>query len=408
MVSILKKATLVAVGCMTLSVSAEATAVFARQYDMKCSSCHIGLPPALNATGQQFYRNGFKFSGSDKTTIDAAGDGEVVPLSVFLGVRYKNGEGTRNVQYTAGPKNGQKDSITKEVDETDPTFKIMSAGSINKNLSYFAGAKFAYMDDANGDKKFTMEDRKIYLMYNSDDTASVSRVGSLSPYALLGNIKRSVEASGISSDLHITPLVRAGAMNRVFGFDYSYKSTNGFGVLASAGTITENTTDEGQFIGDQRMSYVLGLDYYNDSDFRASFIATHVASIDTTVYSSDLDRTVFMIPVEYSMDDKIFFNVATVYEARNNTAGTDGYLGVEAAVHYEFMENALVRAIISTDDEESKTYAFKYAQMFNDNIMLGINVAKTETNQPVQVVGKPINTLTADATSFGASLSYVY
>ena len=69
---------------------AEATPVFAKQYNLKCAHCH-SMMPTLNKTGLQFLRNGFRFSKEDETVLKQfieAKDNESrnLPIHALLGV----------------------------------------------------------------------------------------------------------------------------------------------------------------------------------------------------------------------------------------------------------------------------------------------------------------------------------
>ena len=72
---------------MLISIYAEATTVFARQNNMQCSSCHVGPPPMLNKTGMTFFRNGFRFSKDDLTTLERVLDdnNSLLPVGIFVG-----------------------------------------------------------------------------------------------------------------------------------------------------------------------------------------------------------------------------------------------------------------------------------------------------------------------------------
>lgn len=54
---------------LMFSELANATTIFTRQYDMKCHACHVGVPPTLNNTGNEFLRNGMHFSENEMTTL---------------------------------------------------------------------------------------------------------------------------------------------------------------------------------------------------------------------------------------------------------------------------------------------------------------------------------------------------
>lgn len=394
MIGKFKRLVLLATGSLILSVSAEATAIFAKQYDMKCSGCHVGMPPALNSTGMEFYRKGFKFSDSDKATVDS----NVVPLSTFLGIRYKNGE--------ADLKNPKGATMKKEVDAYDPILKIMSAGSINSNISYFVGAKFAYKDpntdNADDDERsFEIEGRKAYLQYSSNDTSSVTRAGIISPYAQLGNIKRSSEGNPIDTKMFSTPLTIANAGNFIMGADYTYQMKSGLGFLVAAGSVMEDIKYIDS-MGDSVSSmvgtnFVAGIDYYKNN-FRVAFIANNTEPDNAATDS----YTVFLVPIEYSIGN-LFLNGAFVYDGDRYA---DTYTGLEASASYSFMENALVRVTATFDSDDSTTYSFRYSQLFMDSISAGL-VASTIDANDITTPANPQAKLQS-ANVMSAVLEYVY
>ncbi|MCK5359769.1 MAG: hypothetical protein KAJ95_04040, partial [Gammaproteobacteria bacterium] len=53
----------------TLTTQAYASPAFARQYDTMCETCHTKTP-ALNNTGLEFVRKGFRFTQEEATAIE--------------------------------------------------------------------------------------------------------------------------------------------------------------------------------------------------------------------------------------------------------------------------------------------------------------------------------------------------
>lgn len=105
---------------------AEAIPAFARRYRVSCQLCH-NVVPALNAFGDQFAANGFRFASGEapRDTIDT-GDPTLslikdLPLAMRLDLyaqAYANGRAATDFQTPYG-------------------IKLLSGGPISKNLSYY-------------------------------------------------------------------------------------------------------------------------------------------------------------------------------------------------------------------------------------------------------------------------------
>jgi hypothetical protein len=105
---------------------AEGIPAFARRYRVSCQLCH-NVIPALNAFGDQFAANGFRFaSGEAPRDTIATGDDQLslikeLPLAVRLDLyaqAYANGRASTDFQTPYG-------------------IKLLSGGPISKNLSYY-------------------------------------------------------------------------------------------------------------------------------------------------------------------------------------------------------------------------------------------------------------------------------
>ena len=88
--------------CMVIVIffihpEAHALPQFTRQYELKCSKCHLA-PPTLNFTGRRFLQNGYRFfreERDNKTVKDLIKLDRTVPLGAWLSSQpyeHKNGE----------------------------------------------------------------------------------------------------------------------------------------------------------------------------------------------------------------------------------------------------------------------------------------------------------------------------
>jgi len=378
----------VLLGVMFMSIYVEATTVFARQYNMQCSGCHVGTPPMLNQTGMTFFRNGFRFSKDDLTTLKRALDdnNSIVPLGVFIGAGNKHV--TLNVQTPKGKK-------VKDKKVTNPVLSMFLSGSLNDNWSTFIGGKFAYLeeDPLSSDRTFKMLRKKFYLQYTNDDTKHVTRVGLLSPYAQLGNVDKGSEYTGLNdaADIFITPLTIANE-KFIYGFDYTYLMDNGITFLAAAGQLDDSNNEN---------DLTLGVSYFNNSNFRISAIVNKITATDSTSVQKKYtpserrlgERTTVIIPLEYSTSFG-YLNTALVYSDVNRKP-TEDYYGWETSLTVPIFEIGKLRAIFTTDNNSDVGYSVGYSQIFYEKIMLSASYANFTTSN-------------ADFDSLSFSINYIY
>jgi len=382
------------IGIMITSVSLQATTIFARQYDMQCVACHVGVPPTLNSTGMKFLRNGFRFSKDDKTTLQSALQEEdaLIPVNVFLGAGYKNAEMTIQAR---NPKTGQPMTIVKKSNVMNPTAVFIVAGSLNENFSTFIGGQYAYMetDPTSDDRSMELLDKKIYLQYNYDEAKHVARMGVMSAYDQLGNVIKSSENAGLNSapDIFLTPLARANSKS-IRGLEYSYLTDNGLTFLV-AGGVLDNANNETNIMG--------AVSYFNNDDFRIALILNQInetdSAIDKQFYTpSDHilgERTTAMIPLEYHFEYG-YFNTAAVYET-NDRVNTDDYYGLDSTFTMPVFGNGKVYATYTTDNNSNRGYGIGGSYLAFDTLLLALSLAKFETPN-------------ADFESFSAAIRYVY
>lgn len=373
---------------MLISIYAEATTVFARQNNMQCSSCHVGPPPMLNKTGMTFFRNGFRFSKDDLTTLERVLDdnNSLLPVGIFVGGSYKNA--TLTVQSPKG-------ALVKDKEVTNPTASLFLSGSLNRNWSAFAGGKFAYIeeDPLSSDRTFTTLRKKFYLQYTNENTQHVTRVGLLSPYAQLGNVDKASEYSGLNDvpDVYLTPLAIANT-KFMYGFDYTYMMNNGMSVLISAGQFDDSNNEN---------DITVGLSYFNQENFRISAIVNKITATDSTLSQLKYtpsehrlgERTTVIIPIEYSTSMG-YLNTALVYSDVNRVPNED-YYGWETTFTIPIFEIGKVRAIFTTDNNGDVGYSLGYSQIFYESLMVSAGYTNFTTDN-------------ADFDSLGFSVSYIY
>ena len=385
-----------AVSLLALSTAAEATSIFARQYNVSCNTCHVGgTPPMMNATGMAFLRNGMRFSKSDETTLRAALDGKVAPVGVFLGAGYKTAEMTAQV---INPKTKKPMQMQQSNEVTNPTANLLVAGSLSENVSMFAGGKFAYAEDSvTGDRALELLGSKVYVQVNAEDTKHVVRGGLISPYTQFANVTKASENAGLDDapNFFSSPLSMANRKN-IYGMDYTYLTDDGIMFLAAGGMIDK---------GHDETDIILGVNYFSGENFRISGIMNYIteteSDTDKLLYQpSDAtlgERTTFMVPVEYKFE-YAYFNTAAVYvtnskDKLNNKV--DDYYGSESSLTIPVYETIKLRAVGTFDSNNATGYSFGYTQLFLDHIMIGANAAIFKTD-------------TADFSSYTASINFIY
>jgi hypothetical protein len=341
----------------TLSI-ANATAIFARQFDQTCSSCHVGVPPMLNSNGMTFLRNGLRYSNDDPTIYEKlSSDSNVsMPLSVMLQASYQ--------------KNSNNEGLT-------PSTMLLAAGPLTKELSTFIGTKFTYTAKADSNKSFIrLKGVKAYLQYNLDANQQVIRAGTISIYSHLGNIARSTEVINLTNDadVYISPLSMAG-IKPLMGAEYSYQSDEGFIFLVAGGNSRSPNSED---------SIAAALQYSNKSSFKASLIYNqflHTTSAeDRLLYSSgDVllgERSTLMLPIEFELGDMII-NSSVVYET-NDRVGTRDYYGWETTVSLALFDTANLRAAYAMDNKQSIAYGISYAHYILDSVLIMTSYSKSD------------------------------
>lgn len=125
----------------------EAMPAFARQYKVSCSACHSAFPK-LNAGGEQFAANNYRFDHWQKANIAEIPDDELwLPDKPSLAFRMqgyiKSREDYRNYDSTTGSPTEEND-----VDLQSPyLIKALSSGALSDQLTYYFYAILAEKGD---------------------------------------------------------------------------------------------------------------------------------------------------------------------------------------------------------------------------------------------------------------------
>ena len=119
----------------------DAMPVFARKYDMSCSTCHAAFP-RLNAFGEQFasdnlrlpnWKDGTKSGGDDMLALPAT-----VPLALRAQAYVQKREATRILDLETG------EEISADTDIQSPyLIKLLSSAPLSDHISYYFYAIFA-------------------------------------------------------------------------------------------------------------------------------------------------------------------------------------------------------------------------------------------------------------------------
>lgn len=361
-----KRSFLIFLLMIVLSETLSATTIFARQYDMKCGGCHIGVPPTLNTTGESFLRNGMRFSQSDTTTLQRflSKENSITPLGLFAGV------GTNNMSIEKVTKKG---SVTMENSVVNPIFTPFLAGSINKNFSLFMGARFIYAKRSLQDERRELKiDRsKAYLQYNQG-VEHLARAGVIYLYP------ETSQNSGLSNvaDFYISPLDR-GILKPLHGAEYSYEMQSMLTLSVAAGIVGDANYEQ---------SAIAKLEYAYEG-FKFGAILNSVRDTKSreemiNYRPSDVtfaERLSLMIPLEYEFSYG-YINVTGLYED-NKKVVTGDYYGLESSITLPVFESGNVRYIHTRDNQEGYGNSFRYAHIIYEKLFLNANYAQVETPQ---------------------------
>jgi hypothetical protein len=148
-----------------ISVTAQAIPIFAKKYDMSCTSCHT-KPPALNKMGKKFIRDGFKLSIYEKSSLEMLVTNEFSEKKIPLDVLYVS-------------------VYDKDVDNMIQKIKVHMGGSITQSLSFLGFVSSGwYLNSKDATQRFFEEKTSMYyFQYGLDDSKHVFRAGSMFPLA---------------------------------------------------------------------------------------------------------------------------------------------------------------------------------------------------------------------------------
>ncbi|MEA2047204.1 MAG: hypothetical protein U9O64_02005 [Campylobacterota bacterium] len=349
---------------MVLSEATNATTIFARQYNMTCGACHIGVPPTLNATGEQFLRNGMRFSQSDTTTLQRflAKEESLIPFGMFAGI------GRMNMEAKLQTKQG---SVTQSNDVHNPIVTFFLAGSLSEHFSIFLGSQYVYAQKTQQDKtkEFRRNRSKAYLQYNHG-SEQIVRGGIIYLYP------ETSRNSGLSSipNLFISPLDR-GITKPLHGAEYAYYTENGWKFLVAAGVMGDANSEQ---------SMLTQIEYLADN-YSLSLIANNITETrdETQIANYTPEEITFgerfslMMPLEYQFDYG-YLNVTGLYE-NNKRVSTGEYFGIESSFTVPIFESANLRYIYTQDNEEGVGHSFRYAHIIDNKLFVNVNYASVDT-----------------------------
>lgn len=123
-----------------IAIESYAAPMFARQYNVSCTTCHSAFPK-LNEFGKEFMANNFRMPNWKDTTLKVGDDQLALPSSIPLSFR---------VQGFVQARDGEAvDVVTGETSSTDVDFqapyliKMLSSAPLSEHISYYFYAIFA-------------------------------------------------------------------------------------------------------------------------------------------------------------------------------------------------------------------------------------------------------------------------
>lgn len=122
----------------------EAMPVFARKYNMSCSTCHAAFP-RLSEFGKQFADDNLRLPNWKDTTVPAGDDMLALPDSVPLALRtqaFVQGREARAVDFETG------ETVSADTDFQSPyLIKLLSSAPLSEHISYYFYAIMAEKGD---------------------------------------------------------------------------------------------------------------------------------------------------------------------------------------------------------------------------------------------------------------------
>ncbi len=119
---------------LMIPAKTEAMPVFARKYNMSCSTCHAAYPK-LNEFGEQFADDNMRLPNWKDTTVETGDDMLALPDSVPLALRMQAFVQAREAE-TIDIETGE--SISAETDFQSPyLIKLLSSAPLSDHISYY-------------------------------------------------------------------------------------------------------------------------------------------------------------------------------------------------------------------------------------------------------------------------------
>lgn len=122
------------------SLELYAAPMFARQYNVSCTTCHSAFPK-LNAFGKEFMANNFRMPHWKTTTMDVGDDQLALPSSIPLAFRLQG--------FAQARQSGAVDVVTGETTDASTDFqapyliKMLSSAPLSEHITYYFYAIFA-------------------------------------------------------------------------------------------------------------------------------------------------------------------------------------------------------------------------------------------------------------------------
>ena len=379
----------------TLTTQAYASPAFARQYDTMCETCHTKTP-ALNNTGLEFVRKGFRFTQEEATAIELMlakdGNKRKIPLALIVGAGY---------------------SSNKE--EASVGAKIFLTGSITKNLSFFGVTKEGLVNSDNDNMKFFNEESsRAFLQYNLGTTENVFVGGLFAPLSQYSNIRRASAGSGLQDAKpeglpgflkYKTPLQKS-KVERLKGLQYSYQAKNNMQFsLAYGEQVNASARDEEKFTNvDQIYGSLAKGDgsgsgtgagsgsgggsadgsgpAYNADETGNSLIASLRFDLPSEyqlglIYNSfeDAGKDAYSVLLPFQKNFKKVNVNSTVVYTNSDAKGT--YYGWENVAIYSLGKMTFAKGIANfgkdENDSSEQGYHLSISKMFNKHFMAGIS-----------------------------------
>ncbi len=386
------KKLLFAIIIIVFSISeAEATPIFAKQYNMRCNACHT-LIPTLNKTGLQFLRNGFRFSDSDKTWLSGFLDANsskdrLLPVHGLAGINIDT-------------------KSRKEIEKLN----IYMGGSMSDTISLYLITRSTYNTKHNHNL-FGEETTRGFVQWNPDGNKHVVKLGWMDPITMFSNadrtlmdnalmgsglMKKAPKSSKKPSWAKKRPLpkkpgkdaspqqkkkyaimampkqpyklpVPYAGIGLVKGVEYSYLYDDKALFLVNYGIPSSPS-----FATDDDSELTTGVEFRDLAGYNIGFIYAHQELGNITSDS-------YILPIEkHFFDDQIMFEQSFVY--KDSEQYNDPYYGSQTTLTYCLDEDSQLRGIFSFDKDEASNQAtgvsITYSKSWNDRYLIHLTGAR--------------------------------